>query len=60
MLTTEQACEMIRHMLGFPHPRICRHTVVLELINYMEINGFKINNDFCKAVVKCDDELALE
>ena len=58
MLTTTQSCRLIRHMLGFPFPRICRHTVALEVIDYMEKNGFEFPNEFVKAVVQCDDELA--
>lgn len=50
----------IKRLLGFLHPQVCRHAVVLDLLNIMEECGCELNKEFVKAVVEADDDKALQ
>ena len=51
----KQVLTMIEKLLKFPYPQICRHSVCCELIDLLEQNGLKMDNEFVKAVVQARD-----
>ena len=58
-ITTKDILEMIKGLLIFPHPQICRHYVAANLLSLLEKRGWKCSNEFAKAVVDADDETAI-
>ena len=59
MVTEKQIYGMIRGLLNFPYPQICRHAVALDLLNLLEQNGATLNSDMVIHIVQADDEKAL-
>ena len=58
-ITEADIYKLIKQMLGFPFPQICRHDVACRLISLLEERGYPIDEEFVKAVVAADDETAL-
>lgn len=50
---------MVKKLLEFPFPQICRHSVACDLLSLLEENGVEISHELAEAVVKCDDERGL-
>ena len=51
--------KLVENLLKFPYPQICRHLVVCDIISLLE-KHIEIPSEFAKAVVRCDDEIALK
>ena len=51
---------MMKKLLEFPYPQICRHYVVCDILSLFEKHGQKIDTELVKAVVSGEDEKALE
>lgn len=60
MIKEEKVFEIIRNLLGFPYPQICRHLVALDLLSLLIEHGVNVDENLIKAVVSCDDIEALE
>lgn len=58
----KELVEEIEHMLTFPFPQVCRHSVALDMLNILEKFGCIIPSDLAKAICEgCNgDEKALE
>ena len=50
---------LIKRLLKFPNPTICRHLVAASLLDILERGGTGVSEELAKAVVGADDELAL-
>ena len=50
---------MIRRLLRFPFPQICRHFMALNLLSLLEQKGMVISVALAKAIMEGDDETAL-
>lgn len=51
---------MIRRLLSFPFPTICRHSVALDLLSLLEEHGYKVDPELIAATSRADDTLALQ
>lgn len=51
--------KLIYNYLNFPFPQICRHSVVLDLLNLLETEGWAISEDLARAVCRAWDDEAL-
>lgn len=60
VLTVDDVLKMIRNLMKFPFPQICRHAVALDLISILEEKGWNPPNDLVKAVTRAWDDIALE
>lgn len=59
-ISTEQALKMVDGLMRFPYPSICRHYVAANILDLLERNGVEISTELARAVVRCDDETAIE
>ena len=61
MLTDEQVMKMLRGLMKFPYPQICRHSVALDIMSCMEENGRMLPNwkELVTTVVQANDDEAL-
>jgi hypothetical protein len=50
----------VRWLLQFPFPQVCRHLVAGRLLDQLERHGYPLTNDLARAVVRAEDENALE
>ena len=52
----------VKHMVNFPFPQICRHSVALNILSLMEKHGYVIPSGLAKAVCEGSngDEKAME
>lgn len=51
---------MVKKLLEFPYPQICRHSVAYDLLSIIEEYGGDVPNELAQAVTQADDERALE
>jgi hypothetical protein len=58
-LSTEQSLKLVEKLLKSPYSRDCRHYVAATILDLLEQNGMTLPMELAKAVVYCDDELAL-
>lgn len=60
-ITSADVLEMIRGLLNFPAPTVCRHYVMCNLLSLMEKRGFPGEElrALAEAVVDADDETAM-
>ena len=54
-----QVYELMRRWIKFPNATICKHAVVLDLLDLLERSGYSISTDLVKSVVESDDEKSL-
>lgn len=59
-LDSSEIVKMIERFLTFPFPQICRHSVACDLLNLLEIHGVKITSELADAVVRAEDDVALD
>lgn len=52
--------EMVRGLLRFPYPKICRHLVAAELLSALDEAGYPISLSAISATFNARDEEALE
>lgn len=50
----------VRWLLDFPFPQVCRHLVAGRLLDQLERHGYPLTNGLARAVVRAEDEKALE
>lgn len=50
--------KLIKNLINFPSPKICKHAVMLDLLNLLEESGYKININLVDAILDSDDEKA--
>jgi hypothetical protein len=62
MMWRLRVVEMIRDLLNFPYPTICRHDVALRLIGLLELEGVPAEalEKLAHHTVQANDELATE
>jgi hypothetical protein len=58
-LSTEQSLKMVEFLVKYPTRSISRHYVAATILDLLEQNGMALPTELAKAVVDCDDELAL-
>jgi hypothetical protein len=51
--------ELMRKLINFPRPEICKHSVVCDLLSALEAEGMPVSEDLAGAVVNADDEGSL-
>lgn len=59
-ITYGQTIKAVKNLLECPFPQICKHTVALGLLNILKDNGHNIPNSLLEAVVKAEDQMALD
>jgi hypothetical protein len=58
-LTEADVYDVVRGLLEFPYPTICRHLVAGNLLDLLEQRGHAVDDDLVRAVVRADDARAL-
>ena len=51
---------MVRRLLEFPYPRICRHLVAAELLGALNEHGYPIAAELISAAYDAHDDVALD
>lgn len=46
---------IIKTLIEFPNPTVCKHHAALEILNAMEIHGTKIDRELVKNIVEAND-----
>lgn len=59
VLSVDDVLKLVKDMMSYPFPQICRHDVALRLMDALQRKGWKAPDDLCRAVVKCQDDEAL-
>jgi len=61
-ITQDDIFELIKGLLNFPYPQVCRHMVMGDLIWLLEKKGFPAERlgRLAKAVVEADDFTAMQ
>ncbi len=62
MIANEQIFGMIKRLLSFPYPTICRHSVAADLLSLLEESGEEITDSFAelaKHIIEAQDQEAL-
>ena len=59
MVTEAKILDLVKRLLNFPEPKICRHYVAANLLNILEESGYPISQELAGAVVNADDDYAL-
>jgi hypothetical protein len=59
LIESTEVVKIIRGLLRFPYPQICRHSVALDLLSLLEASGAPISQELADAVVCSDDASAL-
>lgn len=63
VITAEDVLNLIRKLMNFPAPTVCRHYVTADLLSLMESRGYPVDGAFVElvdAVIACDDDRAIE
>lgn len=50
---------IVKNLLRFPFPQICRHSVALDLLGALEAEGYPLSLDLATAVCRARDDEAL-
>lgn len=58
--TEKEFYQMVQNWIKFPFPKICKHTVALDLLNILEKKGCNINAEIVKSISDCEDGKTLE
>jgi hypothetical protein len=59
-IPADKLLRMVRRLLEFPYPQICRHSVACDLLSLLEEHGYPVTDGLAAAVVRADDGKALE
>lgn len=59
-MSVEQCKMMVRNLLEFPYPHVCRHLVADTILDILEQNGVQCPEGLREDVVKAKDAVALE
>jgi hypothetical protein len=59
-IPADKLLRMVRRLLEFPYPQICRHSVACDLLSLLEEHGYPVTDALAAAVVRADDGKALE
>lgn len=51
---------IIRGLLTFPFPQVCRHLVALNLLELLQEHGAVVPEDLARAVCRAEDAAALD
>jgi len=57
---TDEILTIVRNLLDFPQPSICRHAVALQLVAVLRLYGSNISEETIQAIIESDDETALK
>lgn len=58
-LTDKNVLEIARGFIKFPGSQICKHNIVLTMLDHLERAGFPLSRELVKAVADVDDEQAI-
>lgn len=58
-ISEKDILEVVKKLIEFPYPQVCRHYVAANLLDLLERKGYSLSSSLAKSVVKCDDERAL-
>lgn len=59
-ISQEVALEMVRRLMLFPFPTICRHSVACDILSALEADGYALSPELAIAVTHAHDDEALE
>ena len=59
-LSVEDVLKLVSNLMKLPFPKICRHSVALDLISVLEQKGWTVPDGLAKAICQADDETAIE
>lgn len=57
-ITSLDIYELIKHLIEFPYPQICRHSVACDLLSLLEKKGCKINKELARSIVYAEDDIS--
>lgn len=60
MLTDKDVLQIVKKLMNFPFPTICRHAVASDLLSMLEERGWKCPRDLAESVIKAEDQKALD
>jgi hypothetical protein len=58
-ITEYDILNMVRNLMKFRYPQICRHLVAADLLSLLDSKGASVSADLADAVVNANDEEAL-
>lgn len=59
VLTDKDILRIVKNLINFPFPTICRHAVASDLLNMLEEKGWQCPQDLAESVVKAEDQKVL-
>lgn len=60
LITNLDIYKLIKHLIEFPYPQICVHSVACDLLSLLEKKGYKINKELARTIVFAEDDISLK
>lgn len=55
MIDSVEILKIVRGLIKFPYPQICRHMIACELLGLLKDSGEDISDELMRYVVRADD-----
>lgn len=59
-ITNLDIYKIIKHLIEFPYPQICIHSVACDLLSLLERKRYEIDKELARTIVFAEDNISLK